>query len=115
MNHRWSILIFSIILAALVVFTAVRLSSKRKPHSVTLTWHASVSPQAVKVVGYNIYRRDEADAPGKDYSRIASRVPCCSYTDTFVKSGHTYDYAVSTVDSKKNESARSALTTARIP
>jgi len=115
MNRRWSILIFLIILPALVVFTAARLSNKRKPHSVTLSWHASVSPQAVKVVGYNIYRRDEADAPGKDYSRIASRVPCCSYTDTFVKSGHTYDYAVSTVDSKKNESARSAMTAARIP
>ena len=115
MRRNGSVVILVVVLAALMIFAAVSVWSKRKPHSVTLTWNASVSPQTVKVVGYNIYRRDEADPPSKDYSRIATRVPCCSYIDTFVKNGHTYDYAVSTVDSKKNESARSALTTAQIP
>jgi len=45
---------------------------KATPHSVTLTWEAPQAVTGVSVVGYNVYR---STASGRQFVRIASRVP----------------------------------------
>lgn len=77
--------------------------------SATLSWTADAPP----VAGYNVYRGLQSGGP---YSRINSvlEVPP-SYVDHDVKSGWTYYYVVTAVDSSGLESAYSKEVVAIIP
>jgi fibronectin type 3 domain-containing protein len=97
--------------AALIAFLGFRTLSNRK-HQVVLSWDAAREKPDDTVVGYNIYR---SAAPESGYQEIAIRVPCCTYSDESVTSGHTYYYGVKSVDSAGHESQLSNETEARIP
>lgn len=84
----------------------------RKPHSVTLTWHAPAPAAGVQIVGYNVYRRPVS---GGLYVKIASRVPALTYIDQIVVSGRTYSYVVTSVDQRDRESKYSTEITVVIP
>jgi hypothetical protein len=80
------------------------------PHSVSLSWTASVS---ANVVGYNIYRGTTSGGP---YTRLtASPVNGVVYTDGSVQAGQTYYYVATAVDSSNNESAYSTQARAVVP
>ena len=80
------------------------------PHSVTLTWTASTSPN---VIGYNIYR---GPASNGLFTRITSLlVADTTFTDNAVQSGQTYYYVATAVDSSGRESAYSNSAQAVIP
>ena len=68
-----------------------------QPHSVKLSWQASVpaSKQPADAIrGYNIYRREA----GKKYERINQVViPQTACTDYTAEGGHTYVYQVQAV------------------
>ncbi len=79
------------------------------PHSVDLKWKASVS----RVVGYNVYR---SETDGGPYIKLTSApVRATNYTDRSVQSGHTYFYAVTSVDSRAKESVHSNQAKTLIP
>ena len=79
-------------------------------HSVALSWAPSTS---IGVIGYNVYR--ELGSSGQ-YAKVSSSlVVGTQYTDTTVQSSHTYDYAVTAVDSSNMESPFSNQATATIP
>ena len=80
------------------------------PHSVTLTWTASTSPN---VTGLNIYR---AAAAGGPYTKINSYlVVGTSFTDSNVLAGQTYRYVATAVDNTNAESSYSNEASATIP
>jgi fibronectin type 3 domain-containing protein len=62
--------------------------------------------------GYNVYRHEEGAAPVKVN---AEPVKIPAYRDAQVAAGKIYVYAVSSVDSRGNESARSEETSERVP
>jgi fibronectin type 3 domain-containing protein len=102
-------------LAVIFLFLAfgAMLGCKGAPHRVTLTWDPP--PTAVAgntIAGYNVYR---STTPGKDFARIAARVPYPWYEDRQVSRGQTYFYVVTTVDSGGSESKFSGEVTATIP
>jgi hypothetical protein len=79
------------------------------PHSVALTWNASIST----VAGYNVYRSTVSGGP---YAKInSSLVAALNYTDSPVQSGSTYYYVTTAVDSGGNESVFSNQVSAPIP
>jgi hypothetical protein len=78
------------------------------PHSVTLNWVASTSPN---IVGYNVYRGTTAGGP---YVHIGF-VGGTSYVDSSVSSGQTYFYVATAVDSSNSESAYSTPAIAAVP
>jgi hypothetical protein len=78
------------------------------PHSVLVTWTASVSSN---IVGYKIYRSSTSGGP---YTQIGF-IGGTSYADTNVFSGRAYFYVVTTVDDRNNESVLSTQVTAVIP
>jgi fibronectin type 3 domain-containing protein len=82
------------------------------PHSVTLQWQAPSTVQGVSIVGYNVYR---STAPGKEFVKIASRVPGPPYEDHLVVRGCTYTYVVTSVDQAGRESRFSKEVQAKIP
>jgi len=98
--------LFLLGLAGFVVF------HPKKPHSVTLSWHAPAPEAGVQVIGYNVYRSTSSGGP---YVKIASRVPGSAYNDPIVSSGRRYFYVVTTVDQRERESRYSAEITAVIP
>lgn len=72
-------------------------ASSSKPHSVRLSWVASIpvssSPDNA-VLGYNVYRRD----PGTEYEKInKDLIPHTSCVDYLVTSRHTYYFATKAV------------------
>jgi hypothetical protein len=70
-------------------------------HAVSLTW----SPSTSNVAGYNVYR---GTASGGPYSKLnGSAVVTTSYSDTSVKSGSTYFYVTTAVNSAGAESTKS--------
>ena len=72
------------------------------PHSVTLNWTASTSPN---VTGYNVYRGLISGGP---YTKLnPSLIAGLTYTDLNVVAGQTYYYVATAVDSGNNESAYS--------
>ena len=79
------------------------------PHLVTLTWSASSSPG---VSYYKVYRGTVSGGP---YSLLSSGVSATVYTDSTVKSGSTYYYVTTAVDSSGSESAYSGTAQAVIP
>jgi len=72
------------------------------PHTVTLNWTASVSPN---LVSYNIYRGAVSGGPYVKIASVASSV--VSYTDTTSLAGESYYYVVTAVDASNNESSYS--------
>jgi hypothetical protein len=72
------------------------------PHSVTLNWTASTSPN---VTGYNVYRGLVSGGP---YTKVnPSLISGVTYTDNSVQAGQTYYYVATAVDAANNESAYS--------
>ncbi len=88
---------------------AAALDVRDGPHSVTLSWAANTSP----VAGYYVYR---TNPPGGNYIKLNSEpVSATQYTDTTVQAGHTYNYYITAVDSKKRESPASKMVSAMVP
>jgi hypothetical protein len=67
------------------------------PHSVALSWGASLST----VSYYKVYRGTVSGGP---YSMLSSNVKATSYTDSTVQSGATYFYVTSSIDAAGVES-----------
>jgi fibronectin type 3 domain-containing protein len=85
---------------------------KASPHSVTLTWEAPQVVPGVLVVGYNVYR---STTSGRQFVKIASRVPGPPYEDRLVGSDRTYFYVVTALDQAGRESRFSTEARATIP
>ncbi len=80
------------------------------PHSVFLSWTASISPD---VTGYNVYRGTTSRG---SYTRVNSAlIVGTSYADTSVLAGQVYYYVATAVDNSNNESAYSNEALAIIP
>ena len=80
-----------------------------KQHTVGLSW----SPSTSSVVGYNIYR---GTATGGPYSKLnGSALVTTSYSDSTVKSGSTYFYVTTAVNSPGAESVKSNEARTAIP
>jgi hypothetical protein len=83
---------------------------QQTPHTVALTWTASVSTD---VIGYNVYRGTTTGGP---YSILDSApVAADLYNDSAVQSGQTYFYIVRAVDNTGTESVNSTEVQASIP
>jgi hypothetical protein len=67
---------------------------------------------ATDLAGYNVFRRESEGAFVKINSEV---VKTPAYRDAGVTSGKTYSYAVSAVDVRGNESARSEIATESVP
>ncbi len=80
------------------------------PHSVSLSWTASVSPG---VAGYNVYRSTVSGGPY--IGQNSSPVTGTSYSDSTVQAGQTYYYVATAVDNSGNESPFSNEAQAIIP
>ena len=103
---------FRLLLAVCSLLCVGLACSHRVPHhSVTLMWEAPAAP-GVSVVGYNVYR---STTSGKQFVKIASRVPGPPYEDRLVVSGHTYFYVVTALDQAGHESRFSGEIRATIP
>jgi fibronectin type 3 domain-containing protein len=84
-------------------------AAQAKPHSVTLTWDASVSP----VSGYRVYRATSETSP--PVALAVTPADTTQYTDTSVEPGKTYFYTVTSFDSVDRESVSSERVSATIP
>jgi hypothetical protein len=76
---------------------------------VDLTWLPSPSAD---IAGYNVYRWEEGTAPAKINGELL-KTP--TWRDANVVPGHRYDYAVTAVDIRGNESARSQPANESVP
>jgi hypothetical protein len=76
--------------------------------TIELAWERS--PEA-DTVGYFVYRGTGEDA----LTRISESLPAASFSDRDVRAGVSYRYAVTAVDDKGNESARSAVAAVTAP
>lgn len=94
---------------ASVTVTAASMSTTQ--HIVDLNWNNSSS---ANISGYNVYRGTNSSGP---YSKINSvgLIASTLYTDASVKSGQTYYYVVTAVDSSGAESGYSNQTQAVVP
>lgn len=77
-------------------------------NTIELAWIRNTEPD---FRGYNIYR-STGDGP---FEKIASLVEAPAYSDSSVKPGQSYRYAISSVDLIGNESARSEPVSASLP
>jgi len=90
-------------------FTATGAGIATKQHTVGLSWAPSASP----VSGYNVYR---GTATGGPYSKLNSgSIVTTSYSDSTVKSGSTYYYVTTAVNSSGVESVKSNEVRTAIP
>jgi len=87
---------------------AVFSSVGQKPF-VDLTWAPNIETD---VAGYNVFRRT-AGGEWQKLNQKATQVP--SFRDESVQPGIKYEYSVSAVDLRGNESQRSAPTTEEVP
>ncbi len=80
------------------------------PVSIDLSWLPDAEPD---VAGYRVYRREGQAA----WRRISGDPPVVgpAFHDTDVQPGHAYSYAVTAVDTRGNESARSAEASDTVP
>jgi hypothetical protein len=93
-----------------IALSGTGVTSSPSPHSVSLSWTASTSPN---IAGYNVYRGTVSGGP---YAKVnSSLVPGTTYSDTNVSAGQTYYYVATAVDSNNNESAYSNQAPATIP
>jgi hypothetical protein len=78
--------------------------------TVDLSWNASTSPE---IAGYNVYRGPD----GVKWRMINDRglIASTLYTDSTVKNGATYFYAVAAVNTSREESAKSTPVEVVIP
>jgi hypothetical protein len=91
------------------VFTATGAGISTSQHTVGLTWVPSKST----VAGYNVYR---GTATGGPYSKLNSgSIVTTSFSDSTVKSGSTYFYVTTAVNSAGAESTKSNEVRATIP
>lgn len=91
------------------VFTATGAGISTSQHTVALTW----SPSKSTVAGYNVYR---GTATGGPYSKLNSgSIVTTSFSDSTVKSGSTYFYVTTAVNSAGAESTKSNEVRATIP
>jgi len=80
------------------------------PHSVSLSWTASISSN---VAGYNVYR---GSASGGPYTIMnSSLVAGITFIDSTVAAGQTYYYVCTAVDTNNKESAYSNTAAAAVP
>ena len=90
-------------------------ASSSKPHSVKLSWNASVpasNSPADAVKGYNVYRRE----PGKEYEKInGDLIWGTSRVDYLAKTGQTYYYETKAVSANGSVSKPSPEVKAVIP
>jgi hypothetical protein len=78
-------------------------------HTVGLTW----TPSTSSVTGYNVYRGATTGGP---YSKLnSSSIVTASFSDSTVKSGSTYFYVTTSVNSSGAESTRSNEAKAVVP
>jgi fibronectin type 3 domain-containing protein len=90
---------------ALCVLLCFGLAGCHKTHNVTLTWQAAPVTSGPPVTGYNVYR---SGTSGRQFVKIASRIPEPVYEDRQVPGGRTYFYVVTAVDQVGHESRFSA-------
>ncbi len=78
--------------------------------SIDLSWQPDTEAD---LAGYIVYRREH----GEEWQRISPAAPVVApaFHDAQVESGHTYIYAVSAVDQKGHESAKSAEARETVP
>uniref|UniRef100_E6PX53 Putative Fibronectin, type III n=1 Tax=mine drainage metagenome TaxID=410659 RepID=E6PX53_9ZZZZ len=91
------------------VFSATT-GSANSINSIDLSWEPDTETD---LAGYIVYRSED----GHIWQRISPPQPVLvpAYQDTRVLSGHTYYYAVSSIDQSGNESQRSVPTTESVP
>jgi hypothetical protein len=80
------------------------------PASIDLSWQPDAEPD---VAGYRVYRRDGQS----DWRRVSGDqlVAGPAFHDPDVKAGNAYSYAVTAIDTRGNESARSAEAQETVP
>ena len=83
-------------------------SDPQRP-AIDLTWTPNADDD---LAGYNIYRREGSGAFAKINGALLKSP---AFHDTQVRAGDTYIYAVSAVDLRNNESAKSKETSERVP
>ena len=72
---------------------------------VSVFWPLSAEPD---VVGYNIYRTEDENAPPERWVKLNSELhKTASFHDDHVQVGKKYFYQITAVDASGNESARS--------
>jgi hypothetical protein len=76
---------------------------------VDLTWAPNTDAD---LAGYNVYRREASGPPVKSNAEL---VKTPAYRDAEVAPAHHYAYAVTAVDLRGNESAKSTETTEAVP
>jgi hypothetical protein len=90
-------------------------ASSSKPHSVRLSWNASIpasNSAGNTIQGYNVYRRN----PGREYEKInPDLIRGTSCVDYLVKTGQTYYYETKAVSANGAVSKPSAEVRAVIP
>jgi hypothetical protein len=84
-------------------------SGAGQPPFIDLTWAPNTEAD---LAGYNVYRRQEGEQPVKINAELL-KAP--AFRDREVAAGHNYFYAVTAVDLRGNESARSSEATESLP
>lgn len=80
------------------------------PPAIELTWTINTETD---LAGYNVYRSEEAEAPGQKLNSELLLAP--TFRDMSVSPGKGYFYRVGAVDHSGNESALSPAVEARVP
>jgi hypothetical protein len=80
------------------------------PAHLELSW--AISPET-DVAGYNIYRSEQAGAPGTRLNNQLLLAP--AFSDMNMQPGHRYSYTVTAVDRSGNESPASASVSGGVP
>jgi hypothetical protein len=106
-----SVVFVPLCMALASLFSSCGGAARVNPHSVVLTWDASISTD---VVAYNVYRSDVSGGP---YSLLNASIPAhtLTCTDWTVQAGRTYFYVVTAVNSGGGESAYSKEASAYVP
>jgi len=83
-------------------------------YAIDLSWQPVAETD---LAGYAVYRAEKADRSDAAWQRISSGEPILSpaFHDAHVLPGHTYRYAVTSIDQGSHESARSAETEETVP
>ena len=114
MRPRWHVRLLSLAVLGLALAGCGRSTpdspaARVQPHSVTMTWDASVSP----VSGYRVYRA--TSAASQPVVLAVTPADTTQYTDTSVEPGQTYFYTVTSFDSANRESVFAEKVSATIP
>jgi fibronectin type 3 domain-containing protein len=96
--------------APLGLVVAVVLTQGGTPAHLELSW--AISPET-DVAGYNIYRSEQAGAPGTRLNNELLLAP--AFSDMNIQPGRRYFYSVTAVDRSGNESPKSAVVSGGVP